>query len=103
MNWRVASWRTTLPLGSRVTETVSGVPSSCAQKAAARLPHTMVWTGFTCCSCLCTVPEETGVERGRTYRQCNAGHCTVKQYTIFIVSYWAQGCGTIMQVSVIST
>ena len=52
MNWRVASWRTTLPLGSPVTETAPGVPSSCAQKAAARLPHTMVWAGFICLFCL---------------------------------------------------
>lgn len=42
MNLRVASWRTTLPLGRRRAETVPGLPMSFAQKAAARPGHTSV-------------------------------------------------------------
>ena len=53
MNSRVALWRTTLPLGRRKDVTVPGLPSNCAQKAAAR--RTQTEEGASACfGLLCT-------------------------------------------------
>ena len=53
MNSRVALWRAILPLGRRKDVTGPELPSSCAQKAAAR--RTQIYEGVSAClGLLCT-------------------------------------------------